>query len=341
MKIFRSVTILGILIGSAGCLVGCIPAGQEVRIVEKKELEPQPDEGSSAEIAARLLEVRQCLERGETDRARSLIEDVLRRRPGHPEALSYRDKLNAKLYSTVYPGTTLSAIAAYYYNDAAKWPLLAEANGIKSPTKLKPYDRIYVPWRPSCDEGKDEAGRVGGILFGCTRPVRMVLHPVEAGESLEAVARQYYGDPKLGRFLADYNRLEDPGSLKEGDSLKIPVFPPRKQDTAKKEREALKQGKLALEVGEYEKACGYFGSIPQNSPHSEEARLCLTRCRQEGAAHYDRLGEEALRNSEPKEACRCWKAALRLDPGRRDVEKKLKEAEDLVKALDSLSTTLP
>jgi tetratricopeptide (TPR) repeat protein len=337
MKIFRSVTILGMLMGGAGCLFGCI-AGQEVRIVEKKELEPQAEEGPSPEIAARLLEVRQCLERGESDRARSLLEDVLRRRPGHPEALSYWDKLNTKLYSTVYPGTTLSAIAAYYYNDAAKWPLLAEANGIKSPTKLKPYDRIYVPWRPSCDEGKDEAGRLAGSLFGSSRPARIVLHPLQAGDSLEALAAQYYGDRNLSRFLADYNRLEDPGSLEEGHSLKIPVFPPRRQGTSKKDQEALKQGKLALEGREYEKACRHFGSIPKGSPHSEEARLCLNRCRKEGAAHYDRLGDEALQNSEPEEACRYWKTALSLDPARREVEEKLKEAEDLVKALDSLPT---
>jgi tetratricopeptide (TPR) repeat protein len=189
---------------------------------------------------------------------------------------------------------------------------------------------------PARDEAKDEVGRLGSSLFGSPRPTKIVLHPVEEGESIEALAKRYYGDKTFGFFLADYNRIEDPRSLEQVSSLKVPIFPPRKKDTSKQDRAALRKANLALERGEYEQACRYFGSVPKGSPYRQEARRSMERCRAEGASHYDRLGDEALQNSAPEDACRYWKTALRLDPGRQEVEKKLEEAEDLVKTLDLL-----
>lgn len=335
MKIFQKVTILGILLGLGGCLFGCVTGDQEL-IRDQQEIEKQAEARESAEINARLAECRRHLEQGEVDEARAILEGVLQVSPDHPEALFCWEKVNTRLYSTVYPGNTLSGIAAYYYGDGGKWPIIAHANGIGSPEKLKRYDRLRVPWLPACEEGKDEVGRLGRSLFGSSRPTKIILHPVEDGDSLEALAKRHYGDKKLSFFLADYNRIEDPRSLEKGSPLKIPVFPPRKKDTSKKDRETLERGNLALEKGEYEKACQYFGSIPQGSPYRKEARSSVEICKAEGASHYDRLGDEALQNSEPEDACRYWKTALRLDPGRQEVEKKLEEAEDLVKTLGLL-----
>ena len=98
----------------------------------------------------------------------------------------------------------------------------------------------------------------------------------------------------------------------------------------------LERGNLALEKGEYEKACQHFGSIPKGSANRKEARSSMEKCKAEGASHYDRLGDEALQNSEPEDACLYWKTALRLDPERQEVEKKLEEAEDLVETLGLL-----
>jgi tetratricopeptide (TPR) repeat protein len=335
MKNFRKVTILGILMGLGGCLFGCV-AGDQARILEQQEIEEQARAREAAEINARLSECRKHLDEGDVDRARAILEGVLQVRPDHPEALSYWEKVNTDLFSTVYPGNTLSGIAAYYYDDGEKWSLIARANGIASPDKLKRYDRLRVPWLPACDKGKDEVGRLGPSLFGSSHPTKIVLHPVQEGDSLEALAGRYYGDKKLRFFLADYNRVEDPRSLEEDSPLKIPVFPPRKKDTTKQDRETIRRASLALEEGKYEEACRCFGSIPKGSPYRLEARGAMAKCRAEGASHYDRLGDEALQNSEPENACRYWKTALRLDPGRQEVRKKLEEAEDLVKTLDLL-----
>lgn len=335
MKNFRKVTILGILLGLGGSLFGC-KAGEMERIQHQQAIERQAEAREAAEIKALLSDCRGYLEQGESEKARSILKEVLHRSPEDPQALFYWKKLNAPLYSTIYPGDTLSGIATYYYGDGEKWSVLARANGIRSPEKLEPYRRIRIPWIPGCKEGKDEVGRIGRRMFGNTRPVKIILHPVDEGDSLETLARKYYRNRRLRFFLADYNRIEDPRSLAKISSLKIPVFPPRKVDTGRKDRAVLRQGYLAMKKGDYEEACRYFASIPKGSVCRKEARHAMARCRLEGAAHYEKLGDEALRQAEPKDACRYWKTALHLDPGRKEVEKKLQEATDLVKALDLL-----
>ncbi len=332
MKKFRKVTILASLLLVGGGLFGCATAEQER--IRQEELRRQAEVREEAEIRAMVEAARQHMLQWEVKEARGILEAALQRSPDDPEVRFYWEKLNTKLYSTVYPGNTLSGIAAYYYGDGEKWTVIARANGISSPEKVGRYHRLRVPWMPPCDEGKDEAGRLGSQLFGSSHPAKIVLHPVEEGDSLEALARKHYRDKRLRLFLADYNRLEDPTVLEKGSTLKIPVFPPRKIDTGKKDRETIRRGKLALENGEYEKACKFFGSVPKSSPHRKEARTAMEACRDEGASHFDRLGDEAFESAAPEEACRYWKTALRLDPDRREVVRKLKEAEDLMKALE-------
>ena len=337
MKKFHKVTILGILLAFGGCLFGCEAFYRQVP-QEEQTIDPEAQAREAAEIEARLSRCRQYFEEGQLDKVRALLVEILQRSPDQPEALYYWEKLNTDLYATVYPGHTLSGIAAYYYDDGEKWTVLARANGIRSPKTLSPYQRLRVPWLPACGEDKNEAGRLGSLMFGSPRPTKIVLHPVQEGDSLEVLAKQHYGDKSLRFFLADYNRIAGPQSLKSGSSLRIPVFPERKKDTTKKDRETLSRANLALKNKEYEKACRYFSSVPRSSPYRKEARSAMGRCKAEGASHYERLGDEALQNSAPKEACRYWKTALRLDPGRQEVEEKLDEAEDLVKALDLLPT---
>lgn len=337
MKNFHKVTILGMILCLGGCLFGC-ELGQRQVIQKEQTIDPGAEARKAAEIQTALAKCRAYLQEGERGKAQLIIEQILAKYPVQPDALFYWDKLNTNLYTRVYPGDTLSGIAAYYYGDGGKWWILARANGLESPDKLNLYHRLRIPWLPGCEGGKDEAGRLGKSLFGSSLPTKIVLHPVREGDSLEALAKTYYGDKSLGLFLADYNQLENPRSLRKGSPLAIPVFPPRKIDMTEKDLETLKQADLALKNREYEKACRYYSSVPKSSPYREEARRSVARCRTEGASHYERLGDEALQNSEPKDACRYWKTALRLEPERQGVQKKLREAQDLLKALDLLPT---
>jgi nucleoid-associated protein YgaU len=48
------------------------------------------------------------------------------------------------------------------------------------------------------------------------------MHEVRRGETLNAIARQHYGDAGFAEALARYNRLPDPGRLKTGLRLLVP-----------------------------------------------------------------------------------------------------------------------
>ncbi len=337
VKKFHKVTILGILLALGGGPLGC-EVGHRQIVREKPAVDPAAVERPAAEIEAELARCREYFERGDLDKVRILLKEVLLKNPDHPRARSYWEKLNTPIYATVYPGDTLSGIAAYYYGEGERWSIIARANGIESPDRLSLYQRVRVPWLPACGEGKDEVGRVGNQLFGAARPRKIVLYPVKEGDSLERIAKHHYGDKNLRFFLADYNRLHNPASLKDGSSLRIPEFPELDKDTTKKDQETLNRGNLALKNKEYEEACRYFSSIRKESPYRKEARESMARCKAEGASHYEKLGDEALLQSEPAQACLYWQTALRLEPGRRELEKKLEEAEDLVKALELLPT---
>lgn len=50
-----------------------------------------------------------------------------------------------------------------------------------------------------------------------------LVYRVRKGDTLEAIARQYYGSQRaVARGVARYNRLSPGAALKEGDSLKLP-----------------------------------------------------------------------------------------------------------------------
>ncbi len=336
MKKFHEVTILGLLFALFVCFAGCA--------VDRKGLNGKGDGVeawieplSASELDARLSEFITLVEQGEVERAEAVLDEILRRNPEQPEALAYRKKLRARRYSTVYEGDTLSGIAAYYYGDAEKWSALARANKIASPEKMRPYRRLLIPWMPEYDEGKDETGRLRKRFFGGASPSKVLVVPVREGDSLAALAERYYGDKRLRFFLADYNQLATLSPLPQGVSLKVPVLPKQKRKrNGGKDRELLKRGALAYKEKRYEEACRCYAAVPVRSPLRKEALRLLRRCRSEGAAHYERLGDDAFERSRAKDACRYWRTALRLDPEREEVKRKLEEAEDLVKTLETL-----
>lgn len=48
------------------------------------------------------------------------------------------------------------------------------------------------------------------------------FHDVRGGESMFAICKQYYGDTALVEALARFNKMNDPGALREGRRLMIP-----------------------------------------------------------------------------------------------------------------------
>lgn len=52
--------------------------------------------------------------------------------------------------------------------------------------------------------------------------VEFVFHHVQAGESLIAITRRYYGDDSLVKELARFNEIDNPNTIRVGHRLRIP-----------------------------------------------------------------------------------------------------------------------
>lgn len=348
MQVFGRVTIIALLGGVLGLAPGCgSTEGQRVGDGDRA--------GSSEAVlgpggaVARVDQALGMHRAGDLDGAEVIVEQVLSVEPAHPGALKVRECLERTSYCTVYPGDTLSEIAAYYYGDVDRWTVLARANGISDPKSVKAYARLRVPWYPDGEPGKDELGRLQRKSLLGKGLEKIVVLPAGENDTLESLARKHYGSKRYRFFLADFNRLETrAGPLAPGTALKIPVFkeqPARKsRSVAKKAQppprspreECLDAARDAMKNHEYERGCDCLVGLTDGSGSWPEGEGLLARCRAEGVAHYEARGEAALQASELERACGYWEQALVLEPENRRVKQKLQETRDLMKTMASL-----
>ncbi len=336
MKKLKKVTILGsFMITALLSLQGC----------SNWKYAAETDREAEARLEARKAEAREAsvqkgiqhYEEGDLELAKEILEAVLAEQPSHPDAMRYRDWLQKSLFCTVYTGDTLGEIAGYYYGDPEKWPVLAKANRITDPKRLKAYDRLVVPFFPACDQGKDELGRLQKRFFRGKDPTKIIIYQVKQGDRLGAIAKQYYRSTRLRFFLADYNHLERTEELKQGSSLRIPVYPVKKRSKQTRDRSSLQRARNAMEKKDYIKAHSDLLTIPKRSSSWSDAARLLGRCKSDGATHYARLGDRSLEQSDPEKACFYWEQALKLNPEDGEVRKKLEEARELIRTLQMLN----
>lgn len=344
MRKFAKMTILVTALGSALLLAQCGSGRKQIeepQIVEPVQAAPQPAEDPEAKLAPLLAEAERLFVEGDLPRAKSLVEEILADHPGHARAAELAARLQGVPYATVYPGDTLGEIAGYYYGSASKWTILAKANGIVDPRKVRAYQRIRVPALPDGPEGRCEADRLRSRFFGGLRPSKNVSYVLKQGETLEKIAERRLGDARLASFLADYNHLEDTTSVQAGTTILIPSLSGKTAESAQG-RKLLEQGVAACGRKDYKAGCEALESVPTGSPWAEEAERELVRCAKAGADHFEALGDEALKASDPKRAQSCYQTALELDPGRAETQRKLEEVSDMLKAMDlvgSVKTT--
>lgn len=343
MRKFARMTIL-VIVGALALALGQCGTGkkqiQEPQVAEPVQSAPEPAEDGEAKIAPLLAEAGRLLTEGDLPRAKSLIDEILAAHPGHPRASELAARLDAVPYATVYPGDTLGEIAGYYYGSASKWTVLARANGISDPKRVKAYQRIRVPSFSGGPPGRCEADRLRSKFFGGLKPSKEISYVVKRGESLEKIAERQYGERGLACFLADYNHLEDPAAVQAGTTILIPSFPAKLGESAQG-RKLLEQGVAACGRKDYKAGCEALRSVPAGSPWAEEAARELSRCSEAGAAHFEALGDEALRASDPRRAQSFYQAALELDPGRVETVRKLEEVSDMLKAMDLVGSVEP
>lgn len=335
MKNFKKVTILGSLLIAGLLSLQCGPGWKTVFNGEREadaRLEARKAQVTEAIVRKGI----QCYEQGDLERAKEAFEEVLSEEPTHPEAFRYRTWLQQSRFCTVYDGDTLTEIAGYYYEDPDKWSVIAKANRIEDPKKVRAYHRLLIPYFPICDQGKDELGRLQKRFFKGKEPTKITIYPVKKGDSLGAIARGYYGNAQLRFFLADYNHLEEPVRLNQGTSLKIPVFSSEKGRKRNPDNSPLHRARNAMESEDYMKAYSDLLSISKRSSSWPDAVELLGKCKSEGSAHYARLGDRFLEQSDPERACFYWEQALRLNPDDGDVRRKLEDARELIRTLQML-----
>ena len=125
-------------------------------------------------------------------------------------------------FHTVKKGETLSAIAKIYYNKAAKWTVIRDANRDKvpNPNKLRVGTRLVIPGLAESPRGMVPVA----IPAAPTPTAGRRTHTVAPGETLSTIARKYYGAESKWRLIhrANRTRVPDPNRLKRGMVLVIP-----------------------------------------------------------------------------------------------------------------------
>jgi len=102
------------------------------------------------------------------------------------------------------PGQTFATLAKAYLDDERRAPFLAEFNGMDASNTIPAGTQLTIPLH--------------------------VTHVAAGNETLAQIAASYFGDPKQGALLRDYNFL-DKDALAKGESIVVPIISVRVRDT--------------------------------------------------------------------------------------------------------------
>lgn len=110
-------------------------------------------------------------------------------------------------------GDTFAIIADKFFSDSTKWPVIARANPMMDPNKLRPGTIVLVP--------VDEKN-----IQGVENPQGYEIYTVQPRDTLSDIAKKVYGKSSLWGIIAAANPDIDPNRLQPGSTLKIPPAPP-------------------------------------------------------------------------------------------------------------------
>ena len=86
----------------------------------------------------------------------------------------------------------------------------------------KPAARAFA--LTSGDEAKDLAEFTAADTVNYIIDGQMTVHVLQKGETITALALQYYGSKKLWPYIMKYNNIKNAGTLKPGARIRIPVL---------------------------------------------------------------------------------------------------------------------
>ena len=145
------------------------------------------------------------------------------------------------------PGDTPESIAADYYGNRSQAIFIVETNGLERDKPLKPGQRVRIPtaFHYRVRKGDTLEGLAQKFLddkrrspflaaFSGLRPTDKLregqdllipfqhVHRTEVPESLQSVARSFYGDASKAKLLADYNFRTAP-MMAKGEKILVPI----------------------------------------------------------------------------------------------------------------------
>ncbi|HEY2746277.1 MAG TPA: LysM domain-containing protein [Polyangia bacterium] len=145
------------------------------------------------------------------------------------------------------PGDTPESIAADYYGNRSQAIFILETNGLERDKPIRPGQKVRIPTAFHYRVRKGDTleglakkflddGRRAPFLaaFSGLRPTDKLregqdllipfqhVHRTEVPESLQSVARAFYGDASKAKLLADYNFRTAP-MLAKGERILVPI----------------------------------------------------------------------------------------------------------------------
>lgn len=131
---------------------------------------------------------------------------------------------------TVQPGDTFASIARRFYGSSGKAELIARANPLVDPTRIKNGRVLKIPKDPSNIQGKPAPGPTGaapGTPSSAPPAPGARRHTVERGDTLTSISRKYYGTIRKADDILKANRnvLTKAEDLRPGQTLVIPPAP--------------------------------------------------------------------------------------------------------------------
>ncbi|PIE66983.1 MAG: hypothetical protein CSA23_06230 [Deltaproteobacteria bacterium] len=122
------------------------------------------------------------------------------------------------------PGESISKVALKYYGDYKKYHHIANFNNMTDATRVRVGQRIMVPVIDGVS--LDDLNRINTAAEPAALPTvaegEYTLHKIKPGQSLSKIAKIYYGDFTLYKMIAAYNGIDNPTSVKVGQTIKVP-----------------------------------------------------------------------------------------------------------------------
>jgi nucleoid-associated protein YgaU len=141
------------------------------------------------------------------------------------ESLVHNTPVEGPTY-TIQPGDTFSSIAREKLGSESKYHLIAEANPMVDPSRLKVGLVIRLP-HPDHPQNNPPVP-AGSTPARSTAGAGPAEYTVQSGDTLSRIARVHYGDPNLWEVIYLANKAKigsNPANLKVGMKLFIPPEP--------------------------------------------------------------------------------------------------------------------